>query len=76
MDAASYLRSLSPLAAIAPLDASTAFLLQREAILAAEVSLPLAQGVDVAALRWVLMRPPHARDSRVLLVDASRLSAA
>lgn len=75
MDAASYLRSLSPLAAIAPLDASTAFL-QREAVLAAEVSLPLAQGVDVAALRWVLMRPPHARDSRVLLVDASRLSAA
>ena len=75
MDAASYLRSLSPLAAIAPLDASTAFL-HREAVLAAEVSLPLAQGVDVAALRWVLMRPPHARDSRVLLVDASRLSAA
>lgn len=73
MDAEAFLATLPPFDGIQRLDPLPD--LTKDAVLDAEVTLPLAQGVDVSALRWVRMRPPRARDSRVLLVDVSRLSA-
>lgn len=73
MDADAYLRNLPPLGRIVPLDISAG--LDKAAVVAAEVRLPLAPGVDVSSLRWVRMRPLYEPDTRVLLVDASRLSA-
>ncbi len=60
-------------AGVKPLEQGDRF--SKDDLLAAEVSLPLAPNCDVASLRVVQVRPPYCRESRPLLVDASRLPA-
>jgi hypothetical protein len=75
MDAKQYLASLPAWDEVQRLDAFLAHQLDKEDLLAAEVSLPLASDVDVSSLRLTQLRRPHELCSLPLLVDVSRLSA-
>lgn len=75
MDAKQYLASLPAWDGVSRLDPTIAQRVDKEHLLAAEVRLPVPAGTDVSTLRTVLVRPPYQRESRLLLVDASRLPA-
>lgn len=76
MNSKQYLDSLPAWDRIQRLDAFLAQNLNKDDVLAAEVSLPLVAGVDVSLLRIVKMRRPHEPCNLPLLVDVSRLNAA
>lgn len=75
MNAKQFLASLPAWDGVGRLDATISQRLDKEDLLAAEVRLPVPVGTDVSTLRTVLVRPPYQRESRLLLVDASRLPA-
>lgn len=50
--------------------------LEKEDLLAAEVTLPLDPACDLSRLRSVKMRRPYALHAELVLVDVSRLPAA
>ena len=52
------------------------FSLEKDDLLAAEVTLPLAPACDVSRVRSVRLRRPFARHAELMLVDVSRLTAA
>lgn len=74
MDAKQYLASLPAWDGIQRLEDWLAHQLDKEDLLAAEVSLPLVSGADVSLLRLTQLRRPHELCSRPLLVDVSRLN--
>jgi hypothetical protein len=75
MNAKQYLASLSAWDGVGRLEGTIAQHFDKEHLLAAEVRLPVPLGTDVSTLRTVLVRPPYQRESRLLLVDVSRLPA-
>lgn len=58
-----------------PLDFDQLMVLDKDDLLAAEVSLPLDPACDVSLVRSVRMRRPYALCAELMLVDVSRLPA-
>lgn len=76
MTGKAFLASLQAWGGVRPLDdLGPLTWAERDAFLAAEVRLPVPGGTDVSTLRTVAFRPPFERESRLLLVDVSRLPA-
>jgi hypothetical protein len=73
MRSTDFLAGLAPLAGIRPLEPGMCA--DKDALFDAEVSLPLAPGFSADGLRLAWARPAYSRDSRLLVVDVSRLSA-
>ena len=65
---------LSP-ASFQPLEFERRIDLDKDDLLAAEVSLPLDPACDVSRLRMVRLRRPYSLDVETVLVDVSRLPA-
>lgn len=65
---------LSP-ASFQPLEFERRIDLDKDDLLAAEVSLPLYPACDVSQLRSVRMRRPYSLCAELMLVDVSRLPA-
>ena len=68
-----FMSSLKAFAAIQPLD--PALSVDKDALFAAEVSLPLAPGFCADGLRLAFAREAYSSAPRPLLVDVSRLTA-
>jgi len=75
MNARAYFASLPAWDGVNRLDAFLAQRIDKDEVLAAEVRLPVPVGTDVSTFRTVLVRPPFQSESRLLLVDVSRLPA-
>lgn len=73
MRSTDFMSSLAALASIKPLEPALAQ--DRDALFAAEVSLPLAPGFCADGLRLAFAREAYAPAPRPLVVDVSRLSA-
>lgn len=75
MRACKFVDSLTAWEAVQPLGEQLVQQLDKAAVLAAEVRLPVPGGTDVSAFRTALVRPPFQCATRLLLVDVSRLPA-
>ena len=73
MDSHEYIASLGAWSAVCRLDSQITQPLDKAAVLAAAVRLPVPAGVDVSELRTALVRPPFQQQARLFLVDVSRL---
>lgn len=73
MNARQYLESLPAWDQVPRLDERLN--MDKDDILAAEVTLPVVASCDVSQLRFVQMRRPFCRHAELILVDASRLPA-
>lgn len=71
MNANEFIAGLASLQSIAPLEPGV--VASKRDLLAAEVSLPLAAGVEVSSLRLTLVRPPYHRTVEELLALTFRV---
>lgn len=74
MNAHDFISGMANVACIQPLGADC--LASKEKLLGAEVALPIKPDRDPADLRVTQLRPPFGRQSRLVVVDVSRLSVA
>lgn len=68
-----FLSTLSAWDGVGRLDSLLSQGLDKDDILEAEVTLPVAQPFDASLLRVASIRRPYSRDSELILVDVSRL---